>query len=1432
MILVSASAATAGDWPQWRYNAGRTAYTPEALPPELHLQWVRELPEPQAAWPPDQFKQQFDASYEPIVVGKLMFVASMVRDSVTAYDTETGQEKWRFYADGPVRFAPAAYKDKIFFVSDDGCLYCLEAASGKLLWKFRGAPLANRVIANWRLSSMYPARGAPVVYDGTVYFAAGIWPFMGTFIYALDAESGKVVWSNSGSGAIYVLQPHASPAFAGVGPQGYMVATRTHLIVPGGRSVPAGYDRKTGAFRWYHAVTKRGHYTVCATDNLYWNDRQIGLVSTGQLQIDAAPAVVTDQAAIAIERGAVVGRAVAAPQMVKNKAQPIPILWQVPIGDELDRLFMVAGKRVYGGKDGSVAAVEIGPGGGVKWRAAITGKPWNALAADGKLFVVTQEGRIYCFSGKSAPPATIMHQAKPAVRDDDWAAKAGAILKAAGVEDAYCVVLGVGTGRLIEQLVRNSKLDLIVLEKDDSKVAEARKRFDEAGWYGRRVHVLPGDLKTVKMPPYLAALVVTEDARSAGLEADDVLRKAFEVLRPYGGSLCVFQDASAGDALAKRVVAMKLPQAEMVAAEGLVRLVRAGALVGSADWPQQYRDMSNSVFSPDKNVKAPLGMLWFGGPTNMDVLPRHGHGPTPQVVAGRLVIQGIGLLSARDVYTGRIIWRRELPKVNTFDMYYNGSYNPDPYDRSYNQGHIPGANWFGSNYVTTPDKVYLANQATCHVLDAATGKTIRELALPDKANWGFVGVSGDLLIATGKPLWVPDEQGTRITDLTGYQALIAKNAQWQYLAGADPSGHWGSPGYSAAGWKTGQAGFGYKYGHLKTVLSDMQNKYTAVYCRKTFQVTDVDAIALLALGVSYDDGVIAYLNGKEVLRLGVKSGSGARANGVGAHGAGEYEYYEISRDGALLRKGENVIALEGHNRAANSSDFALEPCLMAFKKGSQTAEGKPIDKVPGVEANARFSSDSEMLVVMNRHTGEVMWKRPAVYGFRHNAIVAGGGKLFCIDRLGDAKIAYLARRGVKFPQSPTLYALDLQTGREVWKTDKHVFGTWLGYSEEHDVLLQGGSRAGDRGYDEAGAGMVAYKGNTGTVLWERPDAYSGPPIITHDLIITQTGGGDRSAPPAAVFSLLTGRDATRKHPMTGKTIPWNWVRFKGCNTAVASENLLTFRSASAAFVPMDISQGTASIGGFKSGCTSNLIVADGVLNAPDYTRTCTCSYQQQSSLALVHMPELEYWTFDYFPPPRAPEPVQRVGINFGAPGNRTADGGTLWMEFPSVGGPSPDIPVRVAGNNVTYFRAHNTTVEGELNWVSASGVMGATTVKIRPFLQPTKPTKEVMGFWAHMGNIPQWHENAIAGRFDRPRPYTVRLYFNEPENLAAGQRVFNVSMQGRGVLTGFDIASAAGGANKTIVRQFRGVGITDDLVLTFTAGRGQALLSGVELVAE
>ena len=74
---------------------------------------------------------------------------------------------------------------------------------------------------------------------------------MGTFLYALDANSGELEWVNDSTGSQYIKQPHSAPSFAGVAPQGALVATKDLLLVPGGRSVPAVFNRSDGSFRYF-----------------------------------------------------------------------------------------------------------------------------------------------------------------------------------------------------------------------------------------------------------------------------------------------------------------------------------------------------------------------------------------------------------------------------------------------------------------------------------------------------------------------------------------------------------------------------------------------------------------------------------------------------------------------------------------------------------------------------------------------------------------------------------------------------------------------------------------------------------------------------------------------------------------------------------------------------------------------------------------------------------------------------------------------------------------------------------------------------------------------------------------------------------------------------------------------------------------------------
>ena len=253
--------------------------------------------------------------------------------------------------------------------------------------------------------------------------------------------------------------------------------------------------------------------------------------------------------------------------------------------------------------------------------------------------------------------------------------------------------------------------------------------------------------------------------------------------------------------------------------------------------------------------------------------------------------------------------------------------------------------------------------------------------------------------------------------------------------------------------------------------------------------------------------------------------------------------------------------------------------------------------------------------------------------------------------------------------------------------------------------------------------------------------------------------------------------------------------------AFSSAALLTFRSGAAGFYDLLGDGGTGNLGGFKSGCTSNLVVADGVLNAPDYTRTCVCSYQNQTSLALVHDPDAELWTFTGLK--LGDDPIIRLGLNLGAPGDRMAEDGTLWLEYPATGGPSPGLQVSVEPDEPRWFRRHSSRITGDDHrWVGASGAEGLRGLTVR-----------------------------LNGE---DAPQTVTLYFAEPRDLAVGRRVFDVALQGVPVLRGFDVAREAGGPARVIARSFEGVMAGGELTVSLTPAGGSEppVLCGIEIVAE
>ncbi len=359
---------------------------------------------------------------------------------------------------------------------------------------------------------------------------------------------------------------------------------------------------------------------------------------------------------------------------------------------------------------------------------------------------------------------------------------------------------------------------------------------------------------------------------------------------------------------------------------------------------------------------------------------------------------------------------------------------------------------------------------------------------------------------------------------------------------------------------------------------------------------------------------------------------------------------------------------------------------------------------------------STSLVGFDRHTGEQLWQVDANHSFWHNGIVAGGEQVYCLDKNPAQIEQAMLRRGLPMPDSYRIVALDYRTGEANWEVRDGVFGTWLGYSDEFDKLLQAGASASDRLYAEIGQGMAVYNGRDGSLAWKNDSLqYAGPCILHHDLIITNANSYSESA---GAFYLESGHQKFIKNPLTGEVQPWRVTRAYGCNNIIASENMLTFRSGAAGFYDLTSSAGTGNLGGFKSGCTSNLVVANGVLNAPDYTRTCSCAYQNQTSLALVHMPEIDVWSVNSDAAKASREKgIQSLSINFGAPGDRTDAEGNLWLEYPAVAGESPPFSIEL-NPEAKFFQHHSSVMRhSERPWLFASGIEHITDLRIQMQLE-------------------------------------------------------------------------------------------------------------------
>ncbi|MBN2377132.1 MAG: PQQ-binding-like beta-propeller repeat protein [Sedimentisphaerales bacterium] len=774
LVLVAVcSVPVWADWSTYRFDNARSGYGRESVVPPLSLKWTFEpTHKPRPVWPDPSEElpraHQDNALHATIADGMVYFGDS-VENLVYAVKLTTGEMLWSVYAEGPVRYAPTIADGRVYFGSDDGYVYCLNAQDGSLVWKYRSGFSDEKVIGNQRMISMWPVRTSVVVDRGQVLFCAGVFPFEGIQICALNVADGSVVWKNDTVGdRAHELQ------YGGISPQGYLVASRDVLYVPSGRAMPAAFDRKTGelmfyaspgakrggtwalldkdkliagvdlsgrpdkvaydakkgrlegeVYAWYPGidmvVTPKVTY-ILTKDGVYALDRKAYAIAERTAEKAAAQRKIVDGriSELRKKRREAQAREIKqideqlAPLMAKTKqlgqeifkARGSSYAWRWKCQDM--KTLILAGDVVYVGGEGVAVGLNAVDGAEL-WRQPFEGNVCSFAASDQHLIVSTDKGPVYCFGKGDAVAKTIKIKINPEPF----------------VQDEFTEKYQAAAKKIIE-LAGITKGYCLVVDCGEGRLAYELAKISELSIIGiekssakiaqaRKQLMTAGFLgKRIvvenwdldSLPPYFANLIVSEAILNGGKSAATQEQLEY-LLRPSGGTMVAGFPDKDGQMVWRRFVRPELE--------------------GAGKWTQLYGNPQNTACSEDELVKGPFGLLWYGEPGPQNLVERHGRGISPLSMDGRVFQQGEEVVMAYDAYNGTFLWEKKIPGAVRVRVDVDGG-----------------------NLALTKDGLYIAAYDKCYRLDPASGETVRIYNLPASPDgsarrWGYITVIDGVL---------------------------------------------------------------------------------------------------------------------------------------------------------------------------------------------------------------------------------------------------------------------------------------------------------------------------------------------------------------------------------------------------------------------------------------------------------------------------------------------------------------------------------------------------------------------------------------------------------------------------------------------------------------------------------------------------------------
>ncbi len=1229
-----------------------------------------------------------DRVFHPVVGDGLMYFGSSADHIMRALDPVTGKTVWQFFADGAIRFAPHFYEGRLYFGADDGYVYCLNASDGDLKWRYRPSPADERVIGNSRMVSLWPVRTGLIVDAGTLYVAAGVFPYEGLYICALDAQSGAEIWKNDTAGDLaWGLE------YGGMAPQGYLLVSPSTLYVPSGRGMPAAFDRQDGTFNKFLSqggkvggswalldqgkliagVNQQGNPAKIVFDeesfrkegDLFANFPGIDLVLTKEMAL-----TLTETAIVAIDR-----------ETHREATQETKTLQ--------DQRKTLSTKTTDLRKDYDA----------LKKKESEIDQATDALAQNKKQIRSIQT-QLAGLSGEIQSIDDAIEGLKTkAVR---WQlpqnklsimAMAGNTLYASG--QGRVIAVDTTTGKLTwESAVDGLALSLAIGESRLFVGTDLGHIY----CFGSRQVTSPRVVRD-QAPPVQWANSTRIETIASQILAESGIRKGFCLVVNAGDGKLAYELAQQSDLT---ILALAPdPASAATARRNLFHAGIYGTQVTVATWdlselPDYFANLivdERSVVEGEKiefvpeltRILRPTGGVLIshriqeqsGRPVRakewMDAVdPSAENGSLRHLERGWTVYQR-GPLKGAGSWNGLygnaqntgssldelvkgpmgVLWygepgsefmldrhaRAASPLAINGRLFVQGMEVVMGYD-AYNgtflwERNLPGAvrsrvDVDGSNLFATDDFLFVAAEDKTYQLEAQTGNVVREFTVPVRSDqaarrWGYISVTDDILLGSAAiPLNL--EYGTL------WNAFVSAG-QWQ------PDDQIPEPCRQIMA-----------RGGAQTLIQHMRAKYPT---------------------------------------------------------PNKKAYDEFKRDGYHWKFSAKFPTwVPDHDPSGTDDRMMISDAVFAYSIA----------------------------------TGELLWSHEGRH-IPQISVVAGAGTVFVVKSdvtLEESAKADLDRvraiesgtyaphdEGTLPPEERDyrrIVALDLRSGEESWARVMDMSGCGankLG-ATYHDGRLLFFGHYSNHDQGPFAEGKLAWRRITvlnasdGEMYWSKPMNYRRRPLVLKDTIIIE--------PRAA--SLSTGEIKTRQHPITGAQVPWEFLRpGHSCGIVTATPNNIFFRSFSAAIVNVERDTGLQLFGGMRPGCWNSMIPANGLLSMQEASAGCTCSYALRTTVVLNHKPQkgLGEWTVFISNEPTVP--VGHLALNLGAPGDMRAQDGTLWFGYPrpntSMGqGPYKNYGVKFdlhenSGASIVQQDYRGVHYEGtDKPWLYTSGLKGLSELTI------------------------------------------------------------------------------------------------------------------------